>query len=44
MPKILGWYVTLDGEQVAWHHDYRKAVQHARAIGGKVQAEYEDAA
>lgn len=44
MRKILGWYVVLDGEQVAWHHDRRKAVLHARAIGGKIEAEYEDAA
>jgi len=42
--KILGWYVVFRGEQVAWHHDRRKAVQHARAIGGTVEAEYEDAA
>jgi hypothetical protein len=44
MPKIIGWYVILNDEQVAWHHDMKKAMQHARAIGGKVQAEYEDAA
>lgn len=38
--KIVGYYVVLAGQQIAWFSSRTTATQHARKHGGTVQPEY----
>lgn len=41
-PKLLGWYVMRDGEQIAWHRTKSEAAKTAKRLGGTIVAEYDD--
>jgi len=39
-PKILGWYVVRDGEQIAWFKTKQSAAAYAKAHGGVPTPEF----
>jgi len=40
-PKILGWYVVRDGEQIAWFKAKKSANDYAKIHGGVPTPEFE---